>query len=474
MITAKMLSQGVRRAPGMVRGAVQGAVQGVGSMREALEQKQQPLTVAEILSQPLSEMQPDLMGAQGSASRQREIANLLMQNMQQQDNTSLAGGLSQLGQAFLARGAGKKADKAEAEAQSIQSLLVQNAMKGDQASLAQLVAGDPAAAIAQINRGEDREFDEKVFNTQTMQWEKDYTAGRLDRKFDEGIATRSQDYLEKDGDRTFGLSVDGFNEGMRQFNESLEQDQSQFDDTNSLGWYNANTNRYGTVSEVAAREAEAATKGLPKPLIGAESMARVAAGLPNAKKAVAGLRSLVFNSKGTTFSQEGYDPGSDWGAGLIQDLGHFPLAGGAVRGLTDPLSRIVGGADYQKFEDNYGTYEAALLPIMSGAAVTDTEALRQMRAVRIKSGDDDATKERKIAAMELQLTGLEMAVRGDIEGFLGLMDQAGELTGVGPVKRGGAAAPAAPVGSGTVLAPEFTAAEQERLDYLEAKRAGGG
>jgi hypothetical protein len=90
---------------------------------------------------------PDLMAAQGSAGRQRQIADMLMQGVQRQDNTSLAGGLSQLGQAFLARGANKKADAAEDKAQSVQSLLVQNAMKGDQASIAQLLAGDPAAAI---------------------------------------------------------------------------------------------------------------------------------------------------------------------------------------------------------------------------------------------------------------------------------------------------------------------------------------
>ena len=191
-----------------------------------------------------------------------------------------------------------------------------------------------------------------------------------------------------------------------------------------------------------------------KPLIGAESMARVAAGLPTAKQAVAGIRSLVFDSKGTWNSAPGYDPGNDFGAGFIQDLGYFPVVGGAIRGATEPLSRIVGGADYQKFEDSYSAYEAAILPIMSGAAVTDTEALRQLRAVRIKSGDNKETKERKVKAMELQVQGLEMAARGDVDGFLGLLDQAGEIAGTGPVKRDGTTAAPAPKPTGAI-APEF-------------------
>jgi hypothetical protein len=166
---------------------------------------------------------------------------------------------------------------------------------------------------------------------------------------------------------------------------------------------------------------------VPKPLIGAESMGRVAAGLPVAKSAVQDLKRLLFSSKGTAVSMEGYSPGRDFGAGIVQDLGHIPLVGGIVRPATDAVSRAIGGEDYQLFEDSYGSYEAAMLPIMSGAAVTDTEALRQMRAVRIRPGDSDDTKRRKIAAMETQLRGLEMAARGDVQGFLGLLDQAQEI-----------------------------------------------
>jgi hypothetical protein len=122
-------------------------------MREALIQQSGPQqSVAEILSEPLGEMTPDLGGATSAASRQRQIADMLLQGAQQQDNTSIAGGLSQLGQAFLARRAGQKADTAEDKQREMASLLLQQAMgegPESQAARAQLFADSPAALVAQ-------------------------------------------------------------------------------------------------------------------------------------------------------------------------------------------------------------------------------------------------------------------------------------------------------------------------------------
>jgi hypothetical protein len=122
-------------------------------MREALMQQSGPQQgVAEILSEPLGEMMPDLGGATSAASRQRQIADMLLQGAQSQDNTSIAGGLSQLGQAFLARKAGQKADTAEDKQREMANLLLQQAMgqgPESQAARAQLFADSPAALIAQ-------------------------------------------------------------------------------------------------------------------------------------------------------------------------------------------------------------------------------------------------------------------------------------------------------------------------------------
>ena len=157
------------------------------------------------------------------------------------------------------------------------------------------------------------------------------------------------------------------------------------------------------------------------------------------------VNSLVFNSKGTWNSQAGYDPGSDWGASLIDAIPDW--------GLLKGFARWAGGEDYQKFEDSYGAFEAAMLPIISGAAITPSEGQRLIKPLRIKIGDTEDTKKRKIAAMSQMAKGAEMAARGDIEGFLGTLDEIGETTGTGPVKRAAdAPAPAAPTGK---TAPEF-------------------
>jgi hypothetical protein len=133
-------------------GTMRPEVIGDPAMRQAVMQQAQPQSVAEILSEPLGEMGPDLTGAQGTASRQREIADLLTNRAMGRNATGLVDGFAQLGEAFLANKAGKRADKAEADAQGVQSLLIQQAMQGGdqgQQSIAQLLgaSGDPMAAI---------------------------------------------------------------------------------------------------------------------------------------------------------------------------------------------------------------------------------------------------------------------------------------------------------------------------------------
>ena len=135
---------------GVDGGSMRQGIVNAPTMREALMQTQPQQNVAEILSQGLPEMMPDLGGATSAASRQRQIADMLLQGAQSQDNTSIAGGLSQLGQAFLARKAGQKADTAEDKQREMASLLMQQAMQGGeqgQASLQQLLTQNPNAAM---------------------------------------------------------------------------------------------------------------------------------------------------------------------------------------------------------------------------------------------------------------------------------------------------------------------------------------
>ena len=181
MLTPKMMSMGLRRAPGMIQGAARGAMQGVmqapgimmqapATMRDYVMQSQKPQSVAEILSEGLPEMAPDLGGATSAASRQRQIADMLLQGAQQQDNTSIAGGLSQLGQAFLARRAGQKADTAEDKQREMASLLLQQAMgegPESQAARAQLFADNPAAMVAQSDATRRQAVEDALMAEQT-------------------------------------------------------------------------------------------------------------------------------------------------------------------------------------------------------------------------------------------------------------------------------------------------------------------
>ena len=158
-------------------GSMRQGIVNAPTMREALMQQSGPQrSVVEILSEPLGEMTPDFGGATSAASRQRQIADMLLQGAQQQDNTSIAGGLSQLGQAFLARRAGQKADAAEDKQREMASLLLQQAMgegPESQAARAQLFADSPAALVAQS----DAARRQAVEDTRYVD-ERDYLRGR--------------------------------------------------------------------------------------------------------------------------------------------------------------------------------------------------------------------------------------------------------------------------------------------------------
>jgi len=158
-------------------GSMRQGIVSAPTMREALMQQSGPQqSVAEILSEGLPEMAPDLGGATSAASRQRQIADMLLQGAQQQDNTSIAGGLSQLGQAFLARRAGQKADTAEDKQREMASLLLQQAMgegPESQAARAQLFADNPAALVAQSDATRRRAVEDAL-----MAEEREYLRGR--------------------------------------------------------------------------------------------------------------------------------------------------------------------------------------------------------------------------------------------------------------------------------------------------------
>lgn len=431
-------------------GSMRQAIVSTPTMREALLQQSGPQqSVAEILSEGLPEMTPNLGGATSAASRQRQIADMLLQGAQQQDNTSIAGGLSQLGQAFLARRAGQKADTAEDKQREMASLLMQQAMgegPESQAARAQLFADSPAAMVAQSDAQRATQAEQQRTQMQNEMLASLYPEGSKERAMilaGVGTTEAAKQAFAPPPEPARPIEVNGVLVDPVTYQPIADYRTPA--QTGSMTDYQSKmlANAQAAAKAGGNRKTLTGQDGVPryidngepvfpnvektaKPLIGTETMARVATGLPNAKQAVANLKTLMFDSKGTNMSMPGYSPGRDFGAGFVQDLGHIPVVGGLIRGVTDSASRALGGEDYQMFEDSYDTFEAAMLPIMSGAAVPPSEAERQMKAVKINPFDSDATKKRKIAAQEQMIAGLEMAANGDTAGFLAALEGAGK------------------------------------------------
>jgi len=441
---------------GVDGGSMRQGIVSAPTMREALMQQSGPQQgVAEILSQGLPEMMPDLGGATSAASRQRQIADMLLQGAQSQDNTSIAGGLSQLGQAFLARRAGQKADTAEDKQREMANLLLQQAMgqgPESQAARAQLFADSPAALIAQSDAQQAAQAEQQRTQMQNEMIANLYPEGSKERAMilaGVGAAEATKQAFapppeaqgassplgkiaadlqagfitQEQADAAIAAQTGGMTDYQRaQLEAAAAAPQAPAarpmrEDQNGVLRY-LDGAQEPVFSNVTTAPAPA------KPLIGAESMGRVAAGLPNMRQAVTDLKSaLGVNIQGgtATTSEGGYRPDQDWGALVLDNI---PFTG-------DVIARVAGGEDYQKFDNAYSTFEAAALPIMSGAAVTDSEAKRALKALRVRIGDTDQAVARKMANMDRMVSGLEAAARGDtaaLQSIVGVVNSGSTTT----------------------------------------------
>lgn len=116
---------------------------------------------------------------------------------------------------------------------------------------------------------------------------------------------------------------------------------------------------------------------------GSESRTRVALGFG---PSVAGQRQMETSEAASRRQGRSGNPlTDDWGAVALEAI---PWDGGAV-------ARFAGGQDYQDYTQASAAFEAAFLPVLSGAAVTDTEARRQIRASLPQLIDTPETLRRK-------------------------------------------------------------------------------
>lgn len=111
-------------------------------------------------------------------------------------------------------------------------------------------------------------------------------------------------------------------------------------------------------------------------LVGADARARFMINLGPLQAAQANLERM---------DASGYNLDQDWGAAALEAI---PFDGGFV-------ARKVGGEDYNSYIQAAKTFEAAIMPIMSGAAVTPSEAQRLIRAAIPQPGDSPSVLAQK-------------------------------------------------------------------------------
>lgn len=99
-----------------------------------------------------------------------------------------------------------------------------------------------------------------------------------------------------------------------------------------------------------------------------------------------------------SMENDGYRINQDWGATATDalDMG---------TGVADSWARAAGGEDYNQYESARRSFEAAVLPILSGAAVTPTESRRLIRSVIPSAGDTDAVLADKARRRRQMLNG---------------------------------------------------------------------
>lgn len=72
---------------------------------------------------------------------------------------------------------------------------------------------------------------------------------------------------------------------------------------------------------------------------------------------------------------------------------------------ADPVAKWIGKQEYQDYEQANKSFESAFLPVLSGAAVTPTEAQRMIRANLPELGDSPPTLARKATNRAMMING---------------------------------------------------------------------
>ncbi len=125
---------------------------------------------------------------------------------------------------------------------------------------------------------------------------------------------------------------------------------------------------------------------------------------------------LVLGFGPTVEAQKNLYAEEQWNPGEANPTGSNPLSapraivGNLLRGdkpnaLQNVIGKSVGGQRTQNYEQAAKSFEAAFMPILSGAAVSESEAQRLIRAALPEPGDSPATLSRKAKNRAMMING---------------------------------------------------------------------
>ena len=164
--------------------------------------------------------------------------------------------------------------------------------------------------------------------------------------------------------------------------------------------------------------------------VGADSRPRMEMGLGPAIEAQRNMydEERGFDpKKGTQNVGGAIDNPNDSFQGVVYNL----LADGQrEHPIRNMVGKSIGGPRVAKYNQAAATYEAAVLPILSGAAITNTEAPRQVKASLPEPGDSPEILARKSKVRAMQLNGIAKML-GEPLPFprLGIISLAGQAQG---------------------------------------------
>ncbi|MBS0368871.1 MAG: hypothetical protein JSS57_06685 [Proteobacteria bacterium] len=140
------------------------------------------------------------------------------------------------------------------------------------------------------------------------------------------------------------------------------------------------------------------------PSVGPEARVRFGLGLGPTIEAQKNL----FAAEGWNSSPEnrlGKNPYDNFGARTANMLTTPSKEGQIIGPLRTEMGKKIGGQNYQNYVQAAKSFEAAFMPILSGAAVTESEAQRMIKASLPEPGDSPQTLSRKAKNRAMMING---------------------------------------------------------------------